>query len=235
MNNFSEYQRASYSSCCLFYSTWSYGAISYFCSACSTPLFYSSWRRTSYSAFTSCLVASVCSYLVSSFSSYLTSSLVSYFTSTFGDSALGSTTFYFGSFIGCFPVFLAVVTRAGAGPAFFIYTGFLAIAGVFGVWAGFPFSIFSWLAFSFFSSWCYSPSFFYSLCSMGLFVPFFSPMILLLLRFVWLTLFPVPVVGFGLMSLLTAFWSRLGKNDLWSSLVSPHPCRRLLVFWYRDV
>jgi hypothetical protein len=59
--------------------------------------------------------------------------LVSYFTSTFRDSALGSTTFYFGSFIDCFPVFLAVVTGGGAGPVFLIYAGFLAIVGVFGM------------------------------------------------------------------------------------------------------
>jgi hypothetical protein len=44
---------------------------------------------------------------------------------------LGSAGFYLGSFIGCFPVFLAVLTGAGAGfVGFLTYTGFFVTAGV---------------------------------------------------------------------------------------------------------
>jgi hypothetical protein len=77
------------------------------------------------------LVSSFGSYFISYFGSYLTSSFVSYFNSTFGDSGLGSAGFYLGSFMGCFPVFLAVLTGAGAGfVGFLTYTGFFVTAGV---------------------------------------------------------------------------------------------------------
>jgi hypothetical protein len=156
----------------------------------------------------------------------LSSSFTSYFCSPFIASALASDNFFLWSITGGFVGFFGTVPAVGwPGAGFLIsgcfYAGFtLILAGVLGTWLEFGFSsTFSWLACSFFSS-CDYPSFFSCSCSMDLFRGFFSPTILLLLRVVTLTRFPVAVGGL----FLTSFTLLLG---LWSWLLYRKP---LLLF-----